>query len=54
MQYLPFEYTTVPVPAGYDAVLRVQYGDYWQPRREPSFHDGAFFDPGRSYRDYTQ
>lgn len=54
VQYLPFEYTTVPVPAGYDAVLRVQYGDYWQPRREPSFHDGAFFDPGRSYRDYTQ
>lgn len=27
-EYLPFEHVTMPIPGGYDAILKLQYGDW--------------------------
>ena len=38
--YMPFEDILMPVPSGYDEVLKKQYGDYMVPRQAPTFHGG--------------
>lgn len=50
--HLPFEYTNIPVPVDFDAILTAAYGDYLIPRRDPTEHAGVFFDPHRDYREY--
>lgn len=41
---MPFENTTIPVPAGYDGLLRIKYGDdYMMPRNAGSSHDYPFY-----------
>ena len=52
--YLPFEFTRIPAPTGYDAVLAAAYGDYRVPRQEPTCHTGVFYDPYRDYGDYVR
>lgn len=51
---LPFEYTTVPVPAGYDEILKIQYGDYHRFVPGGSLHEHTFFDPDVPYRYYME
>ncbi len=42
----PFETTSLPVPAGYDAVLRASYGpNYMVPRQRKSMHEYPYFAP---------
>lgn len=41
---LPFENITIPVPIGYDAMLRKRYGDYMKICRNRSGHDYPFFE----------
>lgn len=48
---VPFEHLKMPVPAGYDEVLRLRYGDYMTPVRGGSWHTVDFFDTERSYKD---
>jgi lipopolysaccharide cholinephosphotransferase len=49
--WLPFENISIPVPAGYDLMLRTQYGpDYMTPQQAPSCHGELLFDTTRSYR----
>jgi lipopolysaccharide cholinephosphotransferase len=40
---LPFEYTTIPVPVGYEEFLRSKYGDYMTPVRNGGGHDYPFY-----------
>lgn len=41
---MPFEKTTVPVPTGYDGILRIKYGsDYLTPLQGASSHDYPFY-----------
>lgn len=50
--WLPFEHITIPAPAGYDLMLRTQYGpDYMTPMHAPSYHGDMIMDTERSYRD---
>ncbi|MCR4960924.1 MAG: LicD family protein [Lachnospiraceae bacterium] len=37
--YLPFEFSTIPVPAHYDRLLRQKYRDYWRIRKEGGAHE---------------
>ena len=50
-----FEDTVMPVPANYDKVLRVQYGDYLKipENKGGTIHGQAFFDTERSYKEYS-
>lgn len=48
-----FESVKIPIPVGFDAILANAYGDYLTPRREPTYHEGIFFDPHRDWREYT-
>lgn len=41
---LPFENTTMPVPAAYDEMLRMRYGDYMKIIKNRAGHDYPFFD----------
>ena len=48
--WLCFEDMKVPVPARYDEVLRIQYGDdYMTPRRTATYHGEVIFDTAHSY-----
>lgn len=51
--YMPFETIMMPVPAGYDKILTIQYGDYMKPVKAPSYH-GSYLvlDTEKSYIDY--
>ena len=42
--YMPFENITIPVPSGYDEILKLEYGkDYMTPVQANSLHGGFFF-----------
>ncbi len=45
---LPFENTTIPVPASYDTILRSRYGDYLTIRKVWTGHDYPFFEGQRA------
>lgn len=53
---LDFEGYKMPVPAGYDAVLRAAYGDYMQlppeKARKPATDNLVFYDLDKSYLEY--
>ena len=41
---MPFENTSIPVPVGYDGILRIKYGDdYMTPIQRSSSHDYPFY-----------
>lgn len=40
---MPFEYIEVPVPAAFDAVLRIEYGDYMKIYKNGGVHGYPFF-----------
>lgn len=54
VQTVPFEYTTIDIPEGFDALLAHQYGDYMTMKQENSYHGGVIFDTERSYMDYLR
>ncbi|MBO7617620.1 MAG: LicD family protein [Bacteroidales bacterium] len=48
--FFPFEDMMMPVPSGYDQILRKQYGDYMVPRQAPTYHGGFWkLDPETPY-----
>lgn len=47
--YMPFEHIMIPVPIGYDEILKNEYGDYMTPVKAPTMHGSVIFDPDRSY-----
>lgn len=51
--YVPFEDILMPVPLGYDSILRAEYGDYTIRKQPTSSHGGYIvLDPDRPYSDY--
>lgn len=46
---MPFEYTTMPCPVGYDKILRKQYGDYTVFEKGTAIHTMAVFDADVPY-----
>ena len=51
--YLPFEDIKMPVPSGYDNILKKQFGDYMTPLKNPTEHGNfAILDSELSYKYY--
>lgn len=52
--WLPFETIKLPVPSGYDMILRTQYGNnFMTPMQAPSIHGGyLILDANNSYKKY--
>ena len=53
--YKEFEGYQMPIPVGYDAYLRIAFGDYMQvppKEKQVTCHDAVMIDPGRSYKEY--
>ena len=48
---MPFEQVQLPVPSGYDAILRNYYGDYSKPVRGTSLHEGMLVSTDISYKE---
>lgn len=46
---MPFENTTIPVPIGYDYMLRHKYGDYMKNVRKGGSHDYPYFEDQERY-----
>lgn len=51
---LPFEDMMLNAPAGYDAILKHQFGDYMQFPKDKSTHDYFEFDPDTPYTQYFE
>lgn len=49
--YMRFENIQIPVPIGYDMILKAKYGDYMTPVKAPSMHGSVIFDTKRSYNE---
>lgn len=41
---VPFENISIPVPCGYDEILKIKYGDYMIPYKKGGSHDYPYFD----------
>ncbi len=41
---MPYEHIMIPVPSGYDELLRMEYGDYMRPVKAPTMHGTLDFD----------
>lgn len=52
--YLPFEYLTIPAPAGYDQILTTHYGNYHEFVQGLSAHENVFMDPDKPYQYYME
>lgn len=48
---MPFHDMTIPIPVGYDDLLRRQYGDYMTPVRANQLHTNILVNCERSYKD---
>lgn len=44
-EMMPFENIMIPVPKGYNHILRTFYGDYMIPKRGSDFHNYPYFAP---------
>ena len=51
---LPFEFISLPVPIGYDNILRTNYGDYMQPVQANSLHGETIMNPEKPYTEYLK
>ena len=49
---MPFEFMSLPVPNGYDNILRTQFGDYMKPVQGNNTHGHVIMDPERPYTEY--
>jgi len=49
-EYVRFENIHIPIPKGYDRILRTDYGDYMTPVKAPTVHGQMQYDTQKSYK----
>lgn len=54
VKMVPFEHIMIPIPAGYDELLRLEYGDYMRPVQAPTMHGTMFYDADHSYEQFLR
>lgn len=51
---VPFEFTEIMIPDGYDSRLKTEYGDYMKPAIAPTVHGKMILEPDIPYREYMK
>lgn len=51
---VPFEFSSIMVEENYDAVLKVQYGDYMTPVKGGCYHGGVIFDANVPFSEWLK
>lgn len=51
---VPFEFTDISIPAGYDSRLKVEYGDYMKIVRAATTHGELILNPEQNYKEYLR
>lgn len=51
---VPFEFTEIPIPDGYDERLRTEYGDYMIIKHAPTAHGGMYLSVDIPYTKYFE
>ena len=51
--YVPFEFTKINIPDGYDSRLKKEYGDYMTPAEAPTAHAMIILAPDTPYTKYN-
>ncbi len=54
LKMVPFEFLEVPIPKGYDDILRRSYGNYMEFVKNGSYHGGITFDTDVPYTEYMR
>ena len=54
VERVPFEFTEINIPAGYDERLRVEYGDYMTPVKASSTHGELILEPEIPFAEYVK
>lgn len=54
LAFLDFEFTTIPVPTHYDAILKRMYGDYMNPIKGGMLHGETILDASLSYSEWMK
>ena len=49
-----FEFLKIPIFASYDEHLKLKYGDYMTPSKNPNYHGDVMFDTNASYKEHLQ
>ena len=49
-----FEFLKMPIFASYDEHLKLKYGDYMTPSKNPNYHGDVMFDTNASYKEHLQ
>lgn len=52
--YFDFEFLKIPVPKGYDAILKRRYGNYLKPINTGGYHGDHYFDTNKSFKEYIK
>ena len=50
--WVPFENVLLPIPARYDEILKIEYGDYMKFVKGTSCHGSVIIDTEKSYSKY--
>ncbi|SEK88867.1 LicD family protein [Ruminococcus albus] len=53
-KFVPFEFTNICIPIGYDSRLRTEYGDYMEIRQAPTAHGDMILEPEVDYLTYMK
>jgi LPS biosynthesis protein len=51
-EYFNFENIKIPIPQGYDRILRLDYGDYMTPVMAPTLHGKMIYNTELSYKNF--
>lgn len=51
---VPFEFTQINIPSGYDARLKTEYGDYLEMIHKPTAHGKMIIEPDIDYQTYIK
>ncbi len=54
IEFHTFEFTRIPIPSGYDRILRASFGEWTTPKKDDNDHGGLIIDCHTPYTEYQK